>query len=99
MDITRSPLLRICGFMVGRGKEWLVEYEFVLAGNLFAFDVPHSPWGLGLGMKFRSEYHHQHVSSRQSKNWWAKVYYLDYLYKESKTRSNVMKLCSNVNPY
>ena len=43
MGTTRLPLSRICGFMVGKESEWLVEYEFVLAGNLFAFDVPHSP--------------------------------------------------------
>ncbi|KAM7454642.1 hypothetical protein BLSTO_04599 [Blastocystis sp. subtype 1] len=59
------------------------EYRFVLAGKVFAFDLPHLP----------SRYQKSHATNTKSGNYLTNYYYTQGLLKRTKNHTHILPLC------
>lgn len=61
------------------------EYRFILAGKVFAFDLPHLP----------SRFQKSHVTNTQSGNYMTNYYYMQRLVKRTKNNTHILKVCKH----
>ena len=69
------------------------EYRFVLAGDIFAFDLPHLPYRLVIHLYDSSSLQKSHATNTKSGNYMVNYYYTQALVKRTKNNKNILKTC------
>ena len=70
------------------------EYRFALAGNVFAFDLPHLPYLIRRGDSWcRSAYNKDHTTHTKSGNYMINYYYTQKLLKRTKNNKHILPIC------
>lgn len=69
------------------------EYRFVLAGKVFAFDLPHLPYRLKKRVTISSRYQKSHATNTKSGNYLTNYYYTQGLLKRTKNHTHILPLC------
>ena len=70
------------------------EYRFILAGMIYAFDLPHLPWAVYIRvMNSRSKFQKSHANNTQGGNYMTNYYYMQKLIARTKGNQNILKVC------
>ena len=69
------------------------EYRFVLAGDMYAFDLPHLPYWLISFSICSSSLQKSHATNTKSGNYMVNYYYTQALVKRTKNNKHILKTC------
>ena len=69
------------------------EYRFVLAGGMYAFDLPHLPLSLPSFLICSSSLQKSHATNTKSGTYMVNYYYTQALVKRTKNNKHILKTC------